>query len=95
MKEIEFVLKLQGDNLALLCSLFEKPVTFHEDNQGVIALIVDPQMQPHTKHSAIKYNRFWSFITNGDVEIQHIDTKEKIMDIFMKPLYSEIFVYLR
>ena len=27
MKEIEFVLKLQWDNLTVLCSIFEKPVT--------------------------------------------------------------------
>ena len=33
MKEIELVLKLQGDTLAVLCSLFEKPGTFHQDNQ--------------------------------------------------------------
>ena len=56
-------------------SIFENLVTFHEDDQGVIALIVSPQMQPHTKHIAIKYHRFWSFITNGDVEIQHIASK--------------------
>ena len=37
MKEIEFILKLQGDALTLLCSIFEKPVTpvtVYEDNQG-------------------------------------------------------------
>ena len=45
MKEIEFVLKLQGDNLALLCSLFEKPVTVYEDNKGDIAPAVSPQIR--------------------------------------------------
>ena len=43
MKEIEFVLKLQGDDPTVLCSLYQKPVTpvtFYEDNQGAIAITV-------------------------------------------------------
>ena len=45
MKEIEFVLKLQGYIPAVLCSLFEKlvtNVTVYKDNQGFIALAVSP-----------------------------------------------------
>ena len=37
MKEIELVIKLQGDALTVLCSLFKilvAPVTVYEDNQG-------------------------------------------------------------
>ena len=30
LKEIWFVLKLQGDNLVVLCSLFENPVTINK-----------------------------------------------------------------
>ena len=47
MKEIEFVLKLQGDALTVLCGLFEKPVTpvtVYEDNQGAIALMFSLKM---------------------------------------------------
>ena len=47
MKEIEFVLKLQGDSPTVLCSIFEKlviPVIVYEDNQGEIALAVYPQI---------------------------------------------------
>ena len=98
MKEIEFVLKLQGENLTLLCSIFEKPVTtvtVYEENQGVIALAVSPQMRPRTKHIYIKYHHFLSLFANGDIKIKHVDTKEQITDIFMKPLDSELFGYLR
>ena len=95
MKYIEFVIDLQGDIPKVLCSLFGKPVTSHEDNQGVIALSVAPQIQTRTKHIAIKYHHFHIFVTNGDVEIQHIETKEQITDIFTKPLDSELFGYLR
>ena len=47
MKEIELVIKLQGDALTVLCSLFKilvAPVTVYEDNQVLIALAVSPQM---------------------------------------------------
>ena len=95
MKYIEFVIDLQGDIPKVLCSLFGKPATSHKDNQGVIALSVAPQIQTRTKHIAIKYHHFHIFVTNGDVEIQHIETKEQITDIFTKPLDSELFGYLR
>ena len=94
IKYIEFVLKLQGETPEVMCSIFEKLVTFCEDNQGTIVLAVYPQMQPHTKHIAIKYHHFWSCVANGDVEVKHIDIKEKITNIFTKPLDSELFGYL-
>ena len=65
-----------------MCSLFKNPVTFHEDNKWVITLVVSPQMRPRTKRIAIKYHHFWSFSVNGDVEIQHIDTKEQIANFY-------------
>ena len=95
MKEIEFVLKLQEDTLMVLCSLFEYPVTLYKDNQGLIELAFSPQMRPHMKHIAIKYHHLCSFVAHGDVDIKHVDTKEHIADIFMKPLDSELFGYLR
>ena len=52
-------------------------------------------MQPCTKHIAIKYCHFRSFVANCDVEIKHIGTKEQIVGIFMKLLDYEFFVYLR
>ena len=81
IKDIEFLLKLHGYTLMVLCSIFLKPVILHEDNQGLIAIAVSPQIQPCTKHIVIKYHQFQSFVANGDVEIQHIDTKEQITDI--------------
>ena len=97
MKEIEFLLKIQGDAPTVLCIIFKKPVTpamVYEDNQGVIVLAVSPQIQPCTKHTPIKYHHFRSFVKNGDVKIKHANAKEKIVDIFVKPLDSELFGYL-
>ena len=75
MQDKDFTIKLQGDTLTVLCSIFENPVTVNKDNQGAIALTVFPKMQPRTKHTMIKYHHFQIFVANGDVDIQHIDTK--------------------
>ena len=98
MKEIYFVLKLQGDAPTVLCTIFEKPVTpiiFCKDNQVAITLAVFPQMQTRTKHIIIKYHHFRIFVMNGDIKIKHVYTREQIADIFTKPLDSELFGYLR
>ena len=75
MKEIEFLLKLQGDFLAVLCSLFKNTVTFYEYNQEAIELTVSPQIQTCTKHITIKYHHIQIFFVNGDVEIKHVENK--------------------
>ena len=90
MKEIEFLLKLQHDTPKDLCSLFEKPIIVNEDNKGATALVVASQMKLRTKPIAVKYHHFQSFVANGDVEIQHIDTKEQILDIFTNLLDYEL-----
>ena len=98
MKEIEFVLKLQGDALTVLCIIFEKlvmHVTVYGDNQGSVALAISLQMKPLTNHIAIKYHHFRSFVANGDIKIKHVNTKEKITDIFTKPLDYDSFGYIR
>ena len=51
-------------------------------------------MRPRTKQIAIKDHQLRSFLVNGDVGIKHIDTKEQIVDIFTKPLDSELLGYL-
>ena len=73
---------------------FRKTVKVHKDNQGAIKITVSTQMQHRTKHILIKYHHFYSFVTNGNVEIKYVDTKEQIADIFTKPLYPELFGYL-
>ena len=95
MKEIEFVFNLQGNTPMVLCSILENTVTVHEYNQGDIALTVAPQIQPHKKHITINCHHFWSFVKNGDVDIQNNDTKKQIADIFRKPPVSKLFIYIR
>ena len=76
MREIDFVLKLQGYTPEVLFSIFKNTATFQEDNQRAIAFMVVPQIRLLKKHTSINYYDFQSFVANGDLEIQNIDTEE-------------------
>ena len=66
-----------------MCSLFKNPITCHKDNQGGTTLAVAPHIRPHMKHIVIKYHRFWGSVVNSDVEIQHIDNKDQVVNILV------------
>ena len=66
-----------------------------EDNNSCIAVAESPKFTPRTKHIAIKYHHFRSFVKNKSINISHIGTKEQIADIFTKPLEGALFIYLR
>ena len=69
IKEIEFIIELQGENQKVLWSIFEYLITVREDNQGAVTLAVPLQIRPYTKHITTKYHHFRIFVANGDVEI--------------------------
>jgi hypothetical protein len=69
--------------------------TVYEDNESCKAIVIKQKFSPRTKHIALKYHHFRAHVNNGTVEIESIDTKEQIADIFTKPLDEAPFVYLR
>jgi hypothetical protein len=75
-----------------------KPV-FHykvfEDNNSCIRVAESPKFTPRTKHIAIKYHHFRSFVADKTLAILPIDTKVQLVDIFTKPLDKVIFTQLR
>ena len=74
--------------------IFENTVTVHKKIQGAITLAVALKIRPRTKHTWIKYRKFWSLVGKGDIEINNVSTKEQIIDNFMKQLDTELFGYL-
>lgn len=72
----------------ILCRLFE-------DNNGALLLAKEHRYRPRTKHIALKYHHFRSFVKEGKVDILPIDTKEQIADQFTKSLDLQTFKYLR
>ena len=78
--------------------LARKPVfkcTVWEDNDSCITVANAPKFTPRTKHIAIKYHHFRSYVANGSIIINPIDTSEQLADILTKPLKEKPFTYLR
>ena len=83
LQEVRKNLKLDFVKYGLMQS------TVFEDNNGALGLATSPKLTLQTKHIAVKYHFFRSYISNkeGDnkrVKIQRIDTKEQIADIFTR-----------
>ena len=66
-----------------------------EDNVGAMELANNPKLRPRTKHIAVQYHHFRSYVERKQITVQHVDTKEQLADIFTKPLPRPAFLYLR
>ena len=49
---------------------------------GVTTITVSSIMKPCTKHITMKYHPLWDFVVKGDAVVNHIYSKEQVMDIF-------------
>ena len=72
----------------IMCKLFE-------DNNGALALAKEYKYRPRTKHIALKYHHFRSYVNEDKIDILPIDTKDQIADQFTKALDEQTFVLLR
>ena len=79
----------KGKVASIMCS------TVFEDNQGALQLARAPRMTPRTKHYGIKYHFFREYVSNGDLKLTKIDSKEQRADILTKGLTRVPFEYLR
>ena len=52
-------------------------------------------MHSKTKHIRIKFHFLREQVTEKNIKMEYIETKEQIADIFTKPLPRETFEYLR
>ena len=72
-----------------------RPVILHCDNTSSINISKNPVMNAKTKHIAIKYHYVKECVEDKQVKMEYIHTKEKIVDIFTKPLPKDAYEYLR
>ena len=70
-------------------------VTIYEDNTSCIMMSESDKFTPRTKHITLKYHWFKEYAKNGLFNIEHINTKEQLADIFTKPLDEATFKRLR
>ena len=52
-------------------------------------------MHAKTKHIAIKYHYVRELVEDKEVKMDYVNSKEKIVDIFTKPLPKDAYEYLR
>ena len=88
LQEISDVFDLPSTKPIFNCKVWE-------DNESCIKVATNPKFTPRTKHIAIKYHHFRSFVQDGTIDIHSIGTKEQIADILTKPLTEASFCYLR
>ena len=74
---------------------YEHPTMIKCDNTSAINMSKNPIMHSKTKHMPIKYHYLREQVSQKDVKLEYIDTKEQIADIFTKPLPKESFEHLR
>jgi len=64
------------------------------DNTCAISISKNPIMQSKTKQIPIKYNFVREQVSEKNIKLEYVGTKEQIVDIFTKPLPREVFEYL-
>ena len=69
--------------------------TVHEDNQSCISMATKQRFSPRTKHIALKYHHFRSFVNSKQIEIKYVNTHDQLADALTKPLDAETFLRLR
>lgn len=52
-------------------------------------------LHARTKHIELKYHFLRQKVQSKDVSLEHVSTKEKLADIFTKPLPKDTFEYPR
>ena len=85
--ELSTVLKLSASSITTKCTVFE-------DNEGAKELANTAKYRPRTKHIAVKYHHFRSYVQKDLVPINSIDTKDQLADTFTKPLSKEQYEIL-
>nr|AAT76321.1 putative integrase [Oryza sativa Japonica Group]ABF97341.1 retrotransposon protein, putative, unclassified [Oryza sativa Japonica Group] len=91
--DIQFAIIWFLSTLKDYCLTFEKVPLFC-DNNSAINIAKNPVQHSRTKHIDIRFHFLRDHIEKGDVELQFLDTKLQLADIFTKPLDSNCFVFL-
>ena len=72
-----------------------KLVILYCDNTSAINISRNTMIHTKTNHVAIKYHYLRELVQDKEVKIEYINSKEKIVDIFTKPLPKHAHEYLR
>ena len=65
------------------------------DNTSAISISKNLVMHSKTKPISIKYHFDRELVQDKEIRLEYVNSKEKIADIFTKPLPKDAFLYLR
>ena len=71
-----------------------EPIVIHCDNTSTVNMSKNPMFHLRTKKISIKYHMLREKVVEKEIRLEYVNIKEKIVDIFTKPLPKETFEYL-
>ena len=74
---------------------YDEPIPILCDYTGAINISKNPMMHSKTKHIPIKFHFLQEQVTEKNIKLDYIGTKQHITGILKKPLPRETFEYLR
>ena len=80
--------------LEYLLVKYEHPIVINCDNTSAINMSKNPFMHSKTKHIPIKYHFVREQVSQKNVKLEYVDTKEQIVNILTKPLPKDAFEHL-
>lgn len=75
--------------------VYVEPIVLYCDNSSSINISKNLVLHSKTKHISIKYHFLREKVSDEEVKIEYVSTKDQIADIFTKPFSTDTFVYLR
>ena len=72
-----------------------EPIPILCDNTSAINISKNVVMHSKTKHIPIKFHFLQEQVTEKNIKLEYIETKEQVADIFTKPLPRETFECIR
>jgi len=73
---------------------FDEPIPIFCDNTNSISISMNLLIHSKMNHILIKYHFVREKVVENNIKLEYVGTKEKIADIFTKPLPFEAFEYL-
>jgi hypothetical protein len=63
---------------------YDYPIPIYCDNTRAISISKNPVMHSKMKHIPIKYHFLLEQVTEKNIRVEYVGTKEKVADIFTK-----------
>ena len=74
--------------------MYSTPIFILCDNTSTISMSKNLVMHYKSKHISLEYHMLREKVAEKEIILEYVCTKEKIVDIFTKPLPKETFEYL-